>query len=217
VTRLALGLLFLCPLIAADIDVDRLLKGVEERYNHARTLEVGFAETYSVNGRARKTEEGALYLRKPGRMRWEYTKPAGKLFVSDGKDVYFYTPTGNRAEKMALKETEDMRAPLAFLLGKLDFRKDFDHFAVGAGDGGTTITALPKSDKLPYRQVEFTVTPQFEIRKLNVTAQDGSVISYAFTNEKVNPPVNDKQFKFELPPGATFVNSGVNSGQGGGN
>jgi outer membrane lipoprotein carrier protein len=214
VTRLARGLLFLCPLIAADTNLDRLLKGVEERYNHASTLEIGFAETYSVNGKARKTEEGALYLRKPGRMRWEYTKPAGKLFVSDGKDVYFYTPTGNRAEKMPLKETEDMRAPLAFLLGKLDFRKDFDHFAVSAGDGGgTTITALPKSDKLPYRQVEFTVTPQFEIRKLNVAAQDGSVLSYGFTNEKVNPPVNDKQFRFVLPPGATFVNPG----QGGGN
>ena len=194
--------------------MDRLLKGVEERYNHARTLEVGFAESYLVNGKARKTEEGALYLRKPGRMRWEYTKPAGKLFVSDGKDVYFYTPTGNRAEKMSLKETEDMRAPLAFLLGKLDFRKDFTQFAVNTPDGaGTAITAQPKSDKLPYRLVEFTVTPQFEIRKLNVTAQDGSVLSYTFTNEKVNPPVNDKQFRFVLPPGATFVNPG----QGGGN
>jgi outer membrane lipoprotein-sorting protein len=56
------------------------------------------------------------------------------------------------------------------------------------------------------------VTPQFEIRKLNVTAQDGSVLSYAFTNEKVNPPVNDKQFRFVLPPGATFVNPGQDGG-----
>jgi outer membrane lipoprotein carrier protein len=207
-------LFLFCPLIAAETDLDRLLKGVEERYNHASTLQVGFAETYSVNGRARKTEEGALYLRKPGRMRWEYTKPAGKLFVSDGKDVYFYTPAGNRAEKMKMKDTEDMRAPLAFLLGKLDFRKDFDHFAANPVEGtGTTITAQPKSDKVPYRLVEFTVTPQFEIRKLNVTGQDGSVLSYAFANEKMNPPVNDSQFRFVLPPGASFVDSG----QGGGN
>ena len=66
---------------------------------------------------------GDLYLRKPGKMRWDYKTPAGKLFLSDGKQVYFYNPATNRAEKTKLKETEDMRAPLAFLLGKLDFEQ----------------------------------------------------------------------------------------------
>src|SRR6266852_9857315 len=109
---------------AADVDVSRTLKGIEDRYNNAQTLQVAFTESYTLQGRKR-TEKGELFLRKPGRMRWQYSAPAGKLFVSDGKFVYYYNPDENRAEKMKLKETDDMRAPLAFLLGRLQFQNDF--------------------------------------------------------------------------------------------
>src|SRR5512141_1654757 len=112
---------------AADIDVPRTLKGVEDRYNRTQTLQLSFTESYQQGARTR-VEKGDLFLRKPGRMRWQYTAPAGKLFVSDGKFIYSYTPQDNRAEKMKLKETDDMRAPLAFLLGKLDFSRDFTGF-----------------------------------------------------------------------------------------
>ena len=72
-------------------------------------------------------------LRKPGRMRWDYSQPKGKLFVSDGKFLWLYTPDENRVEKMKLKESDDMRAPLAFLLGKLDFRQGFPKYPGQAG------------------------------------------------------------------------------------
>ena len=72
-----------------------------------------------------RTEAGELSLRKPGRMRWQYDSPKGKLFVSDGKQVYLYTPATNRVEKMKVRESDDMRTPLAFLLGKFDFWRDF--------------------------------------------------------------------------------------------
>src|SRR5438132_2602961 len=119
----------------ADIDVPSTLKGIEDHYNRAQTLSLSFAETSKLQGRVR-VEKGDLFLRKPGRMRWQYTAPAGKLFISDGKFIYSYTPQDNRAEKMKLKETEDMRAPLAFLLGRLEFNKDFREFRAHAEDGG---------------------------------------------------------------------------------
>src|ERR1700747_2682365 len=115
-------------LSAADtIDVSRTLHGIEDRYNRTQTLQLSFTESYQQGARTR-VEKGDLFLRKPGRMRWQYSAPAGKLFVSDGKFIYSYTPQDNRAEKMKLKETDDMRAPLAFLLGRLDFNKDFREF-----------------------------------------------------------------------------------------
>src|ERR1017187_340153 len=95
---------------AAEIDVPRTLKGIEDRYNRTQTLQLSFTDSYQQQGRAR-VEKGDLWLRKPGRMRWQYTSPAGKLFVSDGKFIYSYTPQDNRAEKMKLQETDDMRAP----------------------------------------------------------------------------------------------------------
>ena len=164
-------------MFGADPNLSRLLSGVEQRYNRAKTLQVVFEETYTVNGKPRKAESGDLFLRKPGRMRWDYKAPAGKLFLSDGKEVFLYTPADNTAEKMKLKESDDMRAPLAFLLGKLEFEKEFQNFQTTQSDGGSLkITATPKSDRLPYREVDFFVTPEYKIRKLNITGQDLSRI-----------------------------------------
>jgi outer membrane lipoprotein carrier protein len=191
---------------AAGIDVARTLKGIEDRYNNAQTLQVAFTESYTLQGRKR-TEKGDLFLRKPGRMRWQYSAPAGKLFVSDGKFVYYYSPDQNRAEKMKLKETEDMRAPLAFLLGRLQFQNDFREFRTQPDGDDVFITAIPKSDKLPYTEVTFLVSPDFVIRWLRVRGQDGSDLEFAFAGEKKNPPIGDAMFRFAPPPGAEYVDS----------
>ena len=114
-------LVLLCALAArADSSIDQLIKKVQDRYNGAQTLSVQFIENYIILGRARPPESGTLQLRKERKMRWEYSQPEGKLFISDGKEIYLYTAADNRVEKMPLKDTEDMRAPLAFLLGRLD-------------------------------------------------------------------------------------------------
>jgi len=195
--------------LAADPATDRLLKQVENRYNKVATLQVRFAETYGGSGRTARTEAGVLYLRKPGRMRWDYTSPAGKLFISDGKSVFLYLPSSNSVKKMKLKDTEDMRAPLAFLLGKLNFEKEFRNTQARPEGNETVITAEPKSDNLPYSKVEFTVAPTFEIRKLRVTNLDQTTLEFAFDAEKLNPPLANSLFQFQAPPGAEVVDEGA--------
>jgi outer membrane lipoprotein carrier protein len=205
-TRLALWVsLAALPVLAADDNLTRVLKGVQDRYNSVKTLQVSFNETYTVQGRPRQSESGTLTLRKPGRMRWDYTTPAGKLFVSDGKNVWLYTPDAKRVEKMKLKESEDMRAPLAFLLGKLDFQKEFRDFQMKADGSGYVVTAKAKSDKLPYEDIKMTAAQDFTITNLVITSQDQSVLAFSFSSEKVNPEVNDGAFKFLMPAGATLV------------
>lgn len=195
------------PAAAANADLEGLLKGVENRYNRARTIQVQFEQTYTVPGRGKRTESGELSLRKPGRMRWDYRSPAGKLFISDGKDAYFYSPTAHRVEKMKLKETDDMRAPLAFLLGRLNFQRDFGRFETRIEGSETVIVAMPKSDKLPYRHVEFSVTPDHQIMRLVVTGQDQSIIEFRFTGEKVNPALSDNLFRFQMPPNVEYIDA----------
>jgi outer membrane lipoprotein carrier protein len=191
---------------AADVDLSHTLKGVEDRYNHIQSLQLSFTETYILQGRKR-TEKGELTLRKPGKMRWQYTNPAGKLFVSDGKFIYYYNAGENRAEKMKLKETDDMRAPLAFLLGRLDFSQDFREFRTKADGENVFITAIPKSDKLPFTEVTFLVSPDSVIHWLRVKGQDGSQLEFTFENEKKNPPIQDALFRFDPPPGVEYVDS----------
>ena len=193
-------------LSAAETDVSKILKGVEDRYNRTQTLQVSFAESLTSQGRKR-TEKGELYLRKPGRMRWEYTTPAGKLYISDNKYIYSYVPSEKRAERENFKEIEDMRAPLAFLLGRLNFHDDFREFRSQPDRENMFITAIPKSDKLPYTEVTFLVSPDSVIHYLSVKGQDGSVTEFTFENEKKNPPLSDALFRFTPPPGVEYVDS----------
>jgi len=209
VTRLALWVsLALVPLQAANLDVNQLLKGVEQRYNRAKTLKVQFNESYVVQGHPRKSESGELTLRKPGRMRWDYTAPAGKLFLSDGKDVYLYTPEANRVEKTKLKASEDMRAPLAFLLGKLDFAKEFRDFDVKPDGANYIVQAKAKTDRLPYEKIEMLITPDYQIHRLVVNGQDQSILTFQFDQETLNPSVDDALFRFQIPAGAKLVSEG---------
>jgi len=198
-------LLGLPALAAPDAGLGRMLKGVEDHYNRAKTLQVLFTEEYTAQGQTRRPESGLLSLRKPGRMRWDYSRPAGKLFISDGKTVYLYTPEAHRVERAPLKASEDMRAPLAFLLGKLDFSREFRNFEARPSESDTVITAWAASDKLPYEKVEMLVTPAFEIHRLVVTGSDKSILTFTFAGEKVNPPVDDALFRFHMPAGATLA------------
>ena len=203
-TRLWIGLTAL-SLWGADPNLDRTLKEVEARYNQARTLQVQFQEQYTAPGRPARTESGMLSLRKPGRMRWDYTQPKGKLFISDGKWLWLYTPADNRAEKMKLKESDDMRAPLAFLLGKLNFEKEFRNLQARPEGDAIRITAEPKTDNLPYSQVEFVVTPGGGIREVKVTGFDRSILDFIFGGEKLNPALDSKLFEFHAPNKAVVV------------
>ena len=193
---------------AGDAGLDTLLRGVETRYNKAKTLQVSFKEEYTPPGGARRSESGILMLRKPGRMRWNYSQPAGKIFVSDNKFLWLYTPAENRVEKMKFQETDDMRAPLAFLLGKLHFEKEFRNLQAKREGADTRITAEPKTDNLPYSAVEFVVAPDSRIKEVKVTGFDKSVLHFTFDQERLDPKLSDNLFRFEVPKGAELVEAG---------
>ncbi|MEO6829690.1 MAG: outer membrane lipoprotein carrier protein LolA, partial [Acidobacteriaceae bacterium] len=108
-TRAALAVWILPALLLAFVPVagageapaltaQQIAKRVDAHYNHLHSLRVQFTETYTGMGRKR-TESGTLLLAKPGRMKWLYAEPAGKLFVIDGKYGYSYTPGEAQAER----------------------------------------------------------------------------------------------------------------------
>jgi len=183
---------------------DELIRQVQDRYNGVRTLSVDFR----MEDHRRPPEEGKLTLRKQGKMRWEYSKPAGKLFVADGKTVYLYSAKDNKVEKVPLKDTEDMRAPLAFLLGRLDLKREFRNFVTRPGEeGGTWLAASAKNDRAPYEQIEMLIGQDGSVRHLKTAGRDQSTIDYYFKEERLNPPVPDTLFHFTIPPGAEVVDA----------
>ena len=191
--------------LLAAVDLSTLLKGVENRYNRARTMQMQFEQTQSGQGQISRTESGEVSIQKPGRMRWEYARPAGKFFLTDGKFAYYYSPNSKQVSRSRIKEADDLRAPLAFMIGQLDFQRDFKEFRTTPEGANTYIAAIPKSPRAPYTQVDFLVTPDFRIEMLRVTGQDGSVMRYRLSGEKSNPALPPSTFQFVKPDGAELV------------
>jgi len=192
-------------LSAAGFDTSQILTGIEDRYNHIQTLQVDFVQTYKFRGPTRIPEKGTLYLHKPGRMRWQYSSPEGKLFISDGKYFYDYNPEDKTVKRTKMKDDDDLRGPLAFLLGKLNFKEDFGKFDAKQQGDDVAITAFPKNDQAAFAEVSFVAGMDFVIKELTVKGQDGDIMHYVFSGEKKNPPVADTMFRFTPPPGVQVI------------
>jgi outer membrane lipoprotein carrier protein len=195
--------------VEAVQDAAAVARGVDERYNRLKTLQANFTETYRGAGIDR-AETGTLWLKKPGKMRWEYRSPKEKLFVSDGQAAWFYVPADRQVRKTEVRKLEDLRSPLAFLLGKTKLEKELqglsfapDQHLVETGD--VVLRGVPKSLENRVSQVLLEVTPGRQIRRLVVEEVDGSTTEYEFRDIEENGPVTDGQFRFTPPPGVETV------------
>lgn len=186
-------------------DLSAILAGVEQRYNSARTMEARFEQRWLAGGRPRRSEAGTLKLLKPGKMRWDYSTPPGKLFLSDGKHLFYLSPATGKVERAPLKSADDFRTPLAFLLGKLNFKKTFQDFELSDSATGATVAAIPKGNRSPYSRVEFTVSPSNQITRLLVTSLDQTVMEFRFLDEKLNSSLDQNLFRFKPSPGVEMV------------
>ena len=109
-------------------------------------LRVNFTESYPGMGMDRH-ESGVLLLEKPGRMRWNYAEPPGKVFVLDGKYGWFYTPGDAQVQQIPAKKLDDLRSPLRFLLGHAQLTKELDGLTMTPADDGLfRLRGVPKRD-----------------------------------------------------------------------
>jgi outer membrane lipoprotein carrier protein len=192
----------------ASPDTPAILRAVEKRYNSTTTLQANFTVTLKERGRPHLPEHGIVYLSKgsPSRTRWDYATPAGNFFLSDGKFVYDYDKQKNEVARYPFKESEDLRIPLAFLLGKLDFNKDFERFAAAREGANTVVAMTPRNKRVGFKEITMTVAPDAAVLRVLVTDQPGtSVMEYVLEAEQRNGKLDGALFKFTPPQGARVV------------
>lgn len=198
---------------AAGADVKTIAANVDNHYNHLRSLEAEFTEVYRGSGMDR-TESGTLWLKKPGKMRWEYRSPKEKLFVSNGKDAWFYVPDDRQARKGSAKKLEDIRSPLAFLLGKTKLEKELRGLSLAPDvqplqSGDVVLRGVPTALGDQISEIVLEITPQNRIARLIVQGVDGASTEYRFADQKEDVAVADGRFEFKAPPGIEVVEGGI--------
>jgi outer membrane lipoprotein carrier protein len=193
-----------CASLAVAQSNDALVRKVDDHYNHLNSLRAHYAERYSGMGMDR-TEEGTLLLKKPGRMRWSYDAPVGKVFVLDGKFAWFYTPGDAQATRVPARQLDDLRSPLRFLLGHTQLSKELDNLSVAPEGTSFRITGVPKGMSQRVKLLSLWVTAAGAIERMRLEELDGAVTEFTFSAMQENAPVKDSDFAFIPPPGVTVV------------
>jgi len=202
---------------------------LEAHYHDAKTLQAIFLERYSDSRQGMQAESGKVYFSRPGRMRWEYESPEQKLFISDGKTVWFYVPSDHTVTRAAIKESTDWRTPLALLTGKAKLSQlcqtlDVSSESAGA-QGDVVLRCRPRGEKAKPRgsaedDAEASIAPvndQFdevllevnpatgELADVRVREPGGIELEYRFGNWQENLPLTESLFHFEAPAGVAIV------------
>ena len=190
-------------------DVRSVADAVDQHYNHLHTLECQFTEIYSGAGTER-TEAGTLWLKKPGKMRWEYRSPRAKLFVGDGKEAWFYVPGERQVRRTEMRKLDDLRSPLAFLLGKTRLEKELRGLSLAPdvpplGPGDVVLRGVPKALADRVNQVLLEVTQNSWIRRIVIEEADGSTTEYRFADPREDVKIADGEFDFRVPDGVEVI------------
>ncbi len=210
--RLLVLLLVAVPLPAtAAPTLEEAVQHLESAYKGIRDLRATFQQA-AFNRTLNQTLEakGTIYVKKPGRLRWEYTAPAPQEIVSDGKRLWVYTP------ELKQVNVSDVPSALAgpagsFLTGLGQVREHFHARFLNPAqptdaDGLVVLDLAPKKPEPLLARLVVSVDPQsWLVRKAVLYDELGNTVSVRFLEVSVNLGLADALFTFVPPPGVAVV------------
>jgi outer membrane lipoprotein carrier protein len=185
---------------------EALAKELQAHYQSIRDFSADFVQNYRGGVLKTKTEEsGTVAIKKPGKMRWTYTKPERKEFVSNGVKLYAYMP----ADKQVTVTGVDNLAstPDQFLSGRGDIARDFAaSYVDNPSSGSVSLKLVPRRSEPEYEYLIVALDPvTLQIRALTARDHQGGESTFTFTKMKENTGLSDKDFEFRPPRGVTVT------------
>jgi len=188
---------------------EELARALQKHYNDVHDFKASFVQT-SAGGVVRVTDkgEGTVAVKKPGRMRWDYTKPEKQQILSDGSHIYScYLDTKDRGCDDPQPMPKDDEAPTAtlFLAGKADILRDFRVARVESPVAGTLALRLdPRKPDPEYEYLVVAFHPtSYQIRGLKTRNRQAGETTIVFSDIKENSGIPDKTFVFVPPRGVS--------------
>jgi outer membrane lipoprotein carrier protein len=198
------SLLFaISPVSLADV-VNRL----QSKYQNMQTLQANFMQSYQSKrfSGGGITEKGVVYLRKGGKMRWEYQEPEKKIFVSDGFFYFYYVPQDKQVVKTPVDKETNQQSPALFLAGRGNFAKDFKAEWADPRPGSNSIKLIPIKPQPDFDYLIVDVDPVRNlVLRLLVVDSYANKTEYKFTNIRENPTLSSNLFAFQAPPGTDVI------------
>jgi outer membrane lipoprotein carrier protein len=182
---------------------------IDARYNGMKSLRADFTENYSGGG-IERIESGTLLLKKPGKMRWDYSSPRKKIFVTNGATAWFYVPGEHQARRTAIKKLEDVRSPLRYLLGRTKLEKELRGLSLAPDvaperDGDVMLRGIPMGMEDRISHVLLESDGQGFLRRIVMDELDGSRTEFRLEGQHENIAIDDAEFVFHPPAGVEVL------------
>lgn len=192
-------------------DVAAAVARLQAKYDAMRDFRADFIQIYEGGIiRKRAFERGVVYVKKPGRMRWEYADPDRKIFVSDGLKLYSYLPADHQVIVSDAPSGEQGRAPVLFLLGQGNLEHDFVITAAPPDPNGDpslrSLKLVPRTPQREYDILLIGIVPKtMDIARLVALDAQGGRSEFRFSDIKENTGLSDKLFTFKIPRGVDVI------------
>jgi outer membrane lipoprotein carrier protein len=199
------------PVRSAEATAAELAQSLQRKYDTIRDFSADFVHNYTSGALKKQvTEKGRLLIKKPGRMRWEYTAPEPKLFVSDGVKIYSYIPQDKQVVVTSVPPDDTASGPALFLAGKghllRDFTVSFAEVPSGMPPGTKALKLVPRRPQPDYDWIVLLVDQAtLGLRGLMSADAQGGTSTFSFANLKENVNLADKEFAFQMPRGVDVV------------
>lgn len=207
---------------AGTLDATGVVRLVQNFYEQTQSLQADFKQTrytrlYDRYDRA----AGRVVFKKPGKMRWDYAKPNGQVFVTRGDKLLIYQPPeqGERQGQLIERAISDDQLPAAFsfLTGGGSLEKDFDvrllEYDNAKFEGGYVLQLVPRKPNPNYEQLVFYVRALEAggkqagvVQRVLIIDAEGNRNRFDFSNIRFNREIPDKRFDFRPPKGTEKIN-----------
>ena len=182
---------------------DELVHAIERHYSGltdltARIVQKNFLKSVGKT----QTFEGTLAIKKPGKLRLEYTN--GQIIVIDGREVWFYSRANAQAIRRTFADFEQANIPVAFLLGAGTIGRDFDVSRLEM-EGGAALELVPKKRGAAMTKLRILADDDGRIVRIIIFDRSGNTSDILFGGVKENTGVDDGQFRFKAPKGTEVI------------
>jgi len=192
-------------------ELDQVVAGLEATYGKITDLRGEFSQVANNKSLGQDIKaEGTVYLKKGGKMRWDYKSPAPQQIVSDGTSLWVYTPELNQVNKGSAPKA--LAGPAgSFLAGLGRVREEFTVRFLNPAQkvdsaGRYVLDLVPKAPTPLLTRLVLSIDPKdYIVRQAVLYDQLQNTVTMTFTKVTPNAGLPDSLFVFAPPAGAAVV------------
>ena len=198
--RILLILIFLLPPAASATGIEAL----KAFLGQTQSARARFAQmVLDKDLKPLQQAQGVMQFSRPGKFRWDYTKPYEQVIVGDGSRLWIYDRDLNQVTVRKLDRALGA-SPAALLAGSNDLERDYALSNLGVRNGLEWLEAVPKNRDGTFERVRMGFGKAgLEAMELRDAFGQNTVITFADIER--NPRIPAETFRFAPPPGADVI------------